>query len=111
MVRWMYERLSNTIAENHNIVFAHLYNSNWVDIVKQLIWSGAWSSVTKTDSPLDDLIKDRMSQKEDRLEKTLSNFNFVFDSPESLHLVTEAGRIEKVRFILMTSSAFWTSNI
>lgn len=91
----MYDAIGNTIAENHNIVFPYLF-TDWIDPIQQLVWSGAMSTVTQTDSHLDDLIRNRMLQKEERLEKALDNFNFVFDSPESLHLVTEAGRIEKV---------------
>lgn len=92
----MAERLGNTIADNHNIVLQHLDNWNWTEIIRLLTWSAAASSETKTDTSLDDLIKARMLRKEERLEKTLIGFNFALDTPESLHLITQAGRIEKV---------------
>lgn len=96
MLGGMYYRLSCTRVENHNIIFSYLYNKTWSLVVKALTWCAAVKSVTRTDTPLDDLVKARMQQKEERLEKSLDGFNFVLDSPESLHLVCDPGRIEKV---------------
>lgn len=91
------ERLGNTIAKNHNIILMHLDNGNWTKSTKLLTWSAAASSGTWTDSTLDDLIRERMVQKEERLETILTVFNCVLDTPELLNMITQAGRIEKVR--------------
>ncbi|KAF8288826.1 hypothetical protein DL93DRAFT_1177376 [Clavulina sp. PMI_390] len=92
--------LSSALTENCNGVFQYLDNLMWVIPMKQLTWCAATKSTWRTDSPLDDLIKTRMQQKEDRLEASLESFDFTFDSMESVKLVMDPGRFEKDIFSL-----------
>jgi hypothetical protein len=88
--------IGNSLAENSNMIFRYLYDSNWTDVVKKLTCCAHDKFETRTDTMLDDLVKAHMAQKEEQLEKRLAGFNFYLDSPESISLVTDPGRIEKV---------------
>jgi hypothetical protein len=92
----MDQGLGDSLAENHNIIFNYLTHESWTKVVKELAWCVASRTPPSTNTPLDGLVKISMFQKEERLERSLSRFNFLLDSPEALRLVIDSGRIEKV---------------
>lgn len=92
----MEQGLADSLTENHNILFNYLTHESWTRVVKGLAWCAASRTPPSTDTPLDDLVKISMLQKEERLERSLSRFNFLLDTPEALRLVIDSGRIEKV---------------
>lgn len=89
-------RINICLSENSLMIFRYLYDFDWVPTVKMLTWCAASKSVSRTDTPLDDLVKARMRQKEERLEQSLEGFGFALDSSESFRLVLDPGRPEKV---------------
>jgi hypothetical protein len=91
-MRW---RLGDVITENSGIAFSYLIAS-WADTVKSLTWCANAKYETQTDTGLDDLVKLHMKLVEDRLEESLGGFYFNLDSPESLLLVCQGNRLEKV---------------
>ena len=96
IITGMHHHLGNALAENSNMIHRYLVDGDWTDVVNKLTWSAHDKYATRTDSSLDDLVKTRMAQKEERLEKMLQGFNFYLDSPESTSLVVDPGRPEKV---------------
>lgn len=106
IISGMNRHLGTSLAENSNMIFRYLYDSNWTNVVKQLTCCAHDKSETKTDTTLDELVKARMAQKEEQLEKRLNGFNFYLDSPESTGLVTDSGRIEKVSGEEQNSAAY-----
>lgn len=96
----MEQGLGDSLAENHNIIFDYLTHESWTKVVRALAWCAASRTPPRTSTALDDLIKTSMLKKEERLERSLSRFNFLLDTPEALRLVIDSGRVEKVNNVL-----------
>ena len=96
IIEAMNDCLGDTLAENHSMIFRFLVDGDWMDVVTKLALSAHEKCTIRTDSSLDNLVKAHMAQKEEQLEKRLEGFNFYLDSPESMGLVTDPGRVEKV---------------
>ncbi|KAF8308150.1 hypothetical protein DL93DRAFT_2231827 [Clavulina sp. PMI_390] len=92
--------LANMPANDCNNVFQYLHDLSWVHTMRQLTWCAASKSTWRTDSPLDDLVRKSMVQKETRLEYKLEGFGFIFDSVESVKLVMDSTTFEKDLFAL-----------
>jgi hypothetical protein len=91
----MKQGLGDSLAENRSAVFNYLTHESWTKVVRELAQCVASRTPPSTSTPLDDLVKIGMVQEE-RLERSLSRFNFLLDSPEALQLVINSGMIEKV---------------
>lgn len=94
----MRDRLGDALVENVSMVFGYL-KSPWAYTVKYLACRGSSISKLRTDTPLDDLVRQHMKMVEDRLEASLENFFYTLDSPESVALIFETVRLEKVRLL------------
>ena len=98
IIEGMNEHLGNALAENNNMIYRYLTDGDWTGVVKKLAFSAHENSDCRTDSSLDYLVKAHMAQKEEQLEKKLEAFNFYLDAPESISLVIDSDRVEKVRW-------------
>jgi hypothetical protein len=65
--------------------------------MKHLTWCTAAKAPSLTGTPLDELVKEMMTSKEERLEKSLQRFNYRIDGVDTLRLICSAGHLEQVR--------------
>jgi hypothetical protein len=84
--------------ENSQAILLY-FQKGWTDYINLLTYSAGSKTEFTTDTPLDDLVKARMKQKEDRLDKALKPLFYHIDTPETLILVCGEGRLEKVALL------------
>jgi hypothetical protein len=82
--------------ENSLSVLYYFQSGRWSDSIDLLTYSAGNKTESMTDTPLDDLVKARMAQKEARLDAALQPLFYHIDAPETLTLVCGEGRLEKV---------------
>lgn len=92
----MRSSLGDALVENNGIVLTYFHISPWPWFVKYLTWSTARKSVDLTGTPLDDLVKEEMARKEERLEAAFKKFMYHIDGEDTLRLVRSTGRFEQV---------------
>ena len=84
--------------ENSRMVMEYL-EGFWWRYIGILTLSAASKAPVTTDSPLDDLVKMRMAQKEKQLTEVLVEWNYNVDTPESFSFLCGPERMEKVGVI------------
>ncbi|KAF8320533.1 uncharacterized protein EI90DRAFT_3080514, partial [Cantharellus anzutake] len=89
---------SGVMLENSQLVLYYYHQGGWKYAVERLTYPLPHDVSISSDSPLDELVKRRMAQKEERLSAALERMLYIVDAPESLALVCGPGRIEKDLF-------------
>ncbi|KAF8320530.1 uncharacterized protein EI90DRAFT_2598279 [Cantharellus anzutake] len=92
---------SGVMLENSQLVLYYHLQGSWVNAVERLAYPLPHNVPISSDSPLDELVKRRMAQKEERLSAALERMFYNVDAPESFALVCGPGRIEKDLFAVL----------
>ena len=88
--------MTNTVHPLNSRMIHFYFRGGWALELDRLVKCAMYKTWTMTYTPLDDLIKAQMEEKEKRLSLALNKICFDIDGAESLELVKESGRIEKV---------------
>lgn len=88
--------MTNTLHPLNPRMVHYYFRGRWAPELDRLVKCTMYKTWTTTSTPLDDLIRAQMKEKEKRLSLALERISFDIDGAESLELVKESGRIEKV---------------